>query len=129
MNDTDTNSETADTEAVASIDFAELTNIAMERIAEHAITHPLRTLGIAAGVGYTLGRGVPTFMVRIGMIFGARLFTNALLSASLEQLGSTMRGDDEDPKSDAAATKGPKRRTNGRAERKRANTATADAAH
>lgn len=123
MTNDDTKSPSAD--ARPSIDFAEVANAALERIAEQAITHPLRTLGIAAGVGYTLGRGVPTFVVRLGMVFGARLVTNALVSASLEQLGATMRGEGDDDDGDIEAQEvtgtngGGKRRSNGR-ERRRA---------
>lgn len=124
----DTNDST--TEDPTTIDFGELANVAMDRIAEHAITHPMRTLALAAGVGYTLGRGIPSFVVRIGMLFGARIVTNALVSASLEQIGATMRGDvasDDAPSSDAPSTKTSKRRANGRFEGRRSSTASAGA--
>lgn len=92
----DTNMDSkADMPDGPSGELAEMMNVAMERVAEQAITHPMRTLGIAAGVGYTLGGGLPKFVVRLGMIFGARMITNVLVSASLEQLGGPARGDDE----------------------------------
>ena len=129
MTMTDTNDSTTDDTAV---DFAEVANVAMERIAEHAITHPMRTLAIAAGVGYTLGRGVPTILVRLGMIFGARIVTNALVSSSLEQIGASMRGDlePEDPATNGAApSKSGKRRANGRFDRRRAGAAATASTH
>src|SRR5262245_16946172 len=110
----DTNDSTTDD--AATIDLGELANVAMDRIAEHALTHPMRTLALAAGVGYTLGRGIPSFVVRIGMLFGARIVTNALVSASLEQIGATMRGEvaSDDATSTAdAPSKASKRRANG----------------
>lgn len=76
------------------IDLEYLANVAMDRIAEQAIIHPFRTLGIAAGVGYVLGRGVPTVLVRMGMVAAARVASNAIIGASLEQLGASMRADD-----------------------------------
>lgn len=114
----DTNDSTTERDE-ASIDFAEMANVAMERIAEHAITHPMRTLAIAAGVGYTLGRGVPTFVVRLGMIFGARIVTNALVSASLEQIGASMRGEGalDDTATDAPSKPTRRRGGNGRSRR------------
>jgi hypothetical protein len=129
MTITDTNDSTTD--GTASVDFAEVANVALERIAEHAITHPMRTLAIAAGVGYTLGRGVPTIIVRLGMIFGARIVTNALVSASLEQIGASMRGeiDPDDATIGDAPHKSSKRRANGRVDRRRGTTAASASTH
>jgi hypothetical protein len=128
---TNDDNKTPSSDGRPSIDLAEVANVALERIAEQAITNPLRTLGIAAGVGYTLGRGLPTFVVRLGMVFGARIVTNALVSASLEQLGAKMRGEaDEDEDIEAqevtASNGGGKRRSNGR-ERRRSSTSSAPA--
>lgn len=119
MNDTETNSGTNDSKM--SVDLAELANVAMERIAEHAITHPLRTLGIAAGVGYTLGGGLPKFVVRLGMIFGARVVTNALVTASLERLGGATLDVEEDHKGRGveASNGASKRHTSKRGDRRR----------
>lgn len=128
MNDT-TDSTTSDREEPATIDFGEVANVALDRIAEMAITHPMRTLAIAAGVGYSLGRGVPTIVVRLGMVFGARILTNALVSASLEQLGTTMRGEsapDDAPLAEASGKTG-KRRANGRDRRRNGAAANASA--
>jgi hypothetical protein len=122
----DTNDTTTERDE-ASIDFAEMANVAMERIAEHAITHPMRTLAIAAGVGYTLGRGVPTFVVRLGMIFGARIVTNALVSASLEQIGASMRGEGALDDTAADAPSKPTRRRGGNGRSRRATAAHAAA--
>ena len=130
MNDT-TDTTTSDRDEPATIDFGEVANVALDRIAEMAITHPMRTLAIAAGVGYSLGRGVPTIVVRLGMIFGARILTNALVSASLEQLGTTMRGDPapDDATSPLAEASGKasKRRANGRDRRRNGAAASASA--
>ena len=131
MNDTDETPK-EERDEPANIDLAEVANVALDRIAELAITHPMRTLAIAAAVGYSLGRGVPTIAVRLGMIFGARIITNALVSASLEQLGSSMRGDTAPDDATTATADSPgkpgKRRANGRAGR-RNGAATSASAH
>lgn len=50
----------------AGIDMNALLDTATEQIAEQAREHPVRTLGIAFGVGYVLGGGLPRFVVRMG---------------------------------------------------------------
>jgi hypothetical protein len=65
------------------------------RVREQAHAHPLRTLGVAAGVGYVLGRGVPSIVVRLGLVAMARLATDSLLSSTFgAPLGPG--GDDRD---------------------------------
>jgi hypothetical protein len=48
------------------IDMNALLEMAAEQIAEQAREHPVRTLGVAFGVGYVLGGGLPRFVVRMG---------------------------------------------------------------
>ena len=55
------------------IDVGALLDVAATQIAEQAREHPVRTLGIAFGVGYVLGGGLPNFAVR--MAAGALLRT------------------------------------------------------
>lgn len=55
------------------IDVGALLDVATTQIAEQAREHPVRTLGIAFGVGYVLGGGLPRFAVR--MAAGALLRT------------------------------------------------------
>jgi len=50
----------------AGIDMNALLETAAEQIVEQARDHPVRTLGIAFGVGYVLGGGLPRFVVRMG---------------------------------------------------------------
>lgn len=50
----------------AGIDIHALVDAAVTEIAIQAREHPVRTLGIAAGVGYVLGGGLPRFVVRLG---------------------------------------------------------------
>lgn len=65
-----TNGETHDDD---SIDVGALLDVASAQIVEQARRHPVRTLGIAFGVGYVLGGGLPRFAVR--MAAGALLRT------------------------------------------------------
>ncbi len=55
------------------IDVGALLDVATTQIVEQARQHPVRTLGIAFGVGYVLGGGLPRFAVR--MAAGALLRT------------------------------------------------------
>jgi hypothetical protein len=71
------------------------------QVRDQAHAHPLRTLGVAAGVGYVLGRGVPSIVVRLGMVAMARMATDSLLSGTF---GATLGpGDDERPADDDGA--------------------------
>jgi hypothetical protein len=47
------------------IDVGALLDVAATQIAEQAREHPVRTLGIAFGVGWVLGGGLPRFAVRM----------------------------------------------------------------
>lgn len=56
------------------IDVRALLDVATTQIAEQAREHPVRTLGVAFGVGYVLGGGLPRFAVRLA---GAALLRTA----------------------------------------------------
>jgi hypothetical protein len=80
------------------------------RVREQAHAHPLRTLGVAAGVGYVLGRGVPSIVVRLGMVAMARLATDSLLSATFGATlgpGGDHRDDRDEDGEDAVADDAP----------------------
>ena len=60
-----------------SIDFAALGTQALELIQQQATQHPLRTVGIAMGVGYVLGGGIPKIVVRLGMLAAGKAVSQA----------------------------------------------------
>lgn len=112
-----------------SFDLHRAMDFVVGQVRDQAHAHPLRTLGVAAGVGYVLGRGVPSIVVRLGMVAMARMATDSLLSGTF---GATLGpaddertpADDEDgvaavsddvpeDTTDGAAT-GPSRRGRGR---------------
>lgn len=70
MDPRSTNGEVNDDDG---IDVGALLDVATTQIVEQARQHPVRTLGIAFGVGYVLGGGLPRFAVR--MAAGALLRT------------------------------------------------------
>jgi len=51
------------------------------QVAEQAREHPLRTLGVAFGVGYVLGGGLPRFMVRMASVALLRTAGRAVIAA------------------------------------------------
>lgn len=59
--------------------------------------NPLRALGIAAGVGYVLGRGIPSFLVKIGLVAATRMATDALVAATVASLGHATSDDPPTP--------------------------------
>ena len=63
MDPRSTNGEVNDDDG---IDVGALLDVATTQIVEQARQHPVRTLGIAFGVGYVLGGGLPRFVVRMG---------------------------------------------------------------
>jgi hypothetical protein len=67
--------------ADAGIDMNALIETAAEQIADQARTHPVRTLGIAFGVGYVLGGGLPRFVVRMGTAALVRTAGRAAIAA------------------------------------------------
>jgi hypothetical protein len=60
-------------------DPAELATAAVELIVDQARTYPARTIGIAFGIGYVLGGGVPRFAVRLAGVAIARSITETVL--------------------------------------------------
>lgn len=55
---------------------------AAERIADQARRHPYRTIGIALGIGYVLGGGLPRFAVRMAGMAALRSIGSALLNSA-----------------------------------------------
>ncbi|HET6583264.1 MAG TPA: hypothetical protein VFG69_07450 [Nannocystaceae bacterium] len=64
-----------------SIDVRALLDVATTQIAEQAREHPVRTLGVAFGVGYVLGGGLPRFAVRLAGAALLRTAGRAMLGA------------------------------------------------
>lgn len=76
-----------------ALDLHRAMDFVVGQVRDQAQAHPLRTLGVAAGVGYVLGRGVPSIVVRLGMVAMARMVTDSMLSSTF---GATLGpGDDE----------------------------------
>lgn len=63
------------------IDVGALLDVATTQIAEQAREHPVRTLGIAFGVGWVLGGGLPRFAVRMAAGMLIRTASTAVLGA------------------------------------------------
>lgn len=101
----------ADVEIVDDDDVPSMGDIAaaaITRVEHEARKHPLRTVGIAIGVGAVLGGGLPRFATRMGVVLGARVLFDAFLRRGLAELATL--GDDEGTLSRDA---GPRRRANG----------------
>jgi hypothetical protein len=97
---------------VDAVDPAALLAAASELVVEQARSHPFRTLGIAFGVGYVLGGGVPRFLVRMATNAAMRSAGAGLLaSGALGQLASRFGGDSSEPE-------GPSEPKNGHAKKK-----------
>ena len=71
-------SEFADEHDAGGLDPAELATAAVELIADQARTYPARTIGVAFGIGYVLGGGVPRFVVRLAGVAIARSITESV---------------------------------------------------
>lgn len=77
----------------AAPDPAALLAAASELVIDQARTHPFRTLGIAFGVGYVLGGGVPSFVVRMATNAALRSASAGVLaSGALAQLATRFVG-------------------------------------
>lgn len=63
------------------IDPMMLVASAAEHVADQARSHPYRTIGIALGVGYVLGGGLPRFAVRMAGMAALRLLGQAILTS------------------------------------------------
>ena len=103
--------------ADAGIDMNALIETAAEQIADQARSHPVRTLGIAFGVGYVLGGGLPRFVVRMGTAALVRTAGRVAIAAvPWGQLIDTVRG----PAPASAPAPAPARKTkNGHSRAKR----------
>lgn len=71
-----------------------------ELLAEELERRPYATLAVAAGVGYVLGGGLPTTLIRALIGFGGRLAIERALaqlavSGSMSRRESTTRDDDD----------------------------------
>jgi hypothetical protein len=87
------------------LDVRSIADYAMEQVQEQARTHPFRTLGLAMGVGYVLGGGVPKFLVRLGLLAAGRLMADAVTAEGLRTLSTNLMGADDD--ADLAAGQPP----------------------
>lgn len=101
------------------IDFGRLARLALDQITDQVAHHPLRTVAVAAGVGYVLGRGVPAAAVRLGMVMVARIATEAVITSTIEPLLRRSPGGEDDsdaqPHSEVPnESVGTGRRANGR---------------
>ena len=101
------------------IDFGRLARLALDQITDQVAHHPLRTVAVAAGVGYVLGRGVPAAAVRLGVVMVARIATEAVITSTIEPLLRRSPGGEDDSDAEPHAevpsdTVGTARRANGR---------------
>ena len=104
------------------LDVQSIADYAMERVQEQAKSHPFRTLGLAMGVGYVLGGGVPKFLVRLGMLAAGRLMADAITAEGLRTLSSNLIGGDDDADSEQPQSKPQARAKNGHHRSKRGAT-------
>lgn len=74
-NDDDTPRD--DAQPSDALELRALGEQALQIVHTQAIEHPLRTVGIAMGVGYVIGGGLPKLLVRLGMIAAGRALAQA----------------------------------------------------
>lgn len=92
---------------VEAVDPTALLAAASELVVEQARSHPLRTLGIAFGVGYVLGGGLPRFVVRMATNAALRSASAGLLaSGALAQLATQLGGGTPEPEAPSESTNG-----------------------
>jgi hypothetical protein len=75
-----------------SIDFAALGSQALQLIQQQATQHPLRTVGIAMGIGYVLGGGIPKVVVRLGMLAAGKAVSQAATIEGARALAGLLQG-------------------------------------
>jgi hypothetical protein len=95
-NETSTGTPSEGTEG--SIDLAAVGSQALDLIHRQATEHPLRTVGIAMGVGYVLGGGIPKVLVRLGMLAAGKALSQAATIEGARALAGLLQGrtgDDE----------------------------------
>lgn len=78
------------------LDVQSIANYAMEMVQDQAKSHPFRTIGVAMGVGYVLGGGVPKFLVRLGMLAAGRLMADAITTEGLRSLTGNLTEDEDE---------------------------------
>lgn len=83
---------------IDELDPLALVATAAEHVTDQARRHPYRTLGIALGVGYVLGGGLPRFVVRMAGAAVLRSVGHAVLSSDtvMELARGLLHGDRED---------------------------------
>ena len=91
-----------------ALDVQSTLDYAMEMVQEQVRTHPLRTLGIAAGVGYVLGGGVPKILVRLGMLAAGRIMTDAIATEGLRSLSTNLMGEEDESGADQPNARQPR---------------------
>jgi hypothetical protein len=67
-----------------AIEPAELAVLALGRLRQGVRTRPVTTLAAVFGAGFVLGRGLPTFLVRLGSAFALRAIAGRVLVRSLQ---------------------------------------------
>ncbi len=84
-----------DSAEAGSLDLQSTLDTALEMVESQARAHPFRTVGVAMGVGYVLGGGLPKFLVRLGMLAAGRMLTDAITAEGLRTLVGNVEGDDD----------------------------------
>jgi hypothetical protein len=79
---------------------------AVEKVEEQARSHPFRTLGVAMGVGYVLGGGIPKILVRLGLLAAGRVLTDAITTEGLRSLSTNLMGATDGEDEDQAQSTG-----------------------
>jgi hypothetical protein len=90
---TQAGSENAEMGQGGALDVQGTLDYALEMVQDQAKNHPMRTLGIAMGVGYVLGGGVPKILVRLGLLFAGRIMTDAIATEGLRSLSTNLMGE------------------------------------
>jgi len=80
------------TEGGGALDVQSIADYAMELVQDQCKNHPFRTLGVAAGVGYVLGGGLPKFLVRLGMLAAGRVLADAVTIEGVRTLAGDVMG-------------------------------------
>ncbi|HWB82384.1 MAG TPA: hypothetical protein VG755_45795, partial [Nannocystaceae bacterium] len=90
-----------------AVDLQEMGDRALQLVQRQATQHPLRTVGIAMGVGYVLGGGVPKLFVRLGMIAAGRALSRAATIEGMRVMANMLRGHEDEPAAEEAPTAAP----------------------
>lgn len=85
-----------DSQAGGALDVQSIADYAMEMVQDQCKNHPFRTLGVAMGVGYVLGGGLPKFLVRLGMLAAGRVLADAVTIEGVRTLAGDMMGQDDE---------------------------------